>query len=82
MNGHEIALWSGIFTFFGSLIAAGIFDIFSPDQWIEYLGALIVAFITAASVYSKQRLDDAREALQYRKNVEKLEQKKNGVSKD
>lgn len=57
---HEIALWSGVFAFFGSLIAVGIFDVFNPDQWIEYIGALIVAFITAGSVYAKQRLDDAK----------------------
>jgi hypothetical protein len=60
MKGHEVALWSGAFAFFGSLIAVGIFDVFNPDQWVEYLGALLVAFITAGSVYAKQRLDDAK----------------------
>ena len=62
MNGHEVALWSGVFAFFGSLLAIGIFDVFNPDQWVQYLGALIVAFITAGSVYAKQRLDDAKKA--------------------
>jgi len=60
MKGHDIALWSGMFAFFGSLLAIGIFDVFNPDQWVEYLGALIVAAITAGSVYAKQRLDDAK----------------------
>lgn len=60
MKGHDTALWSGAFAFFGSLLAIGIFDVFNPDQWIEYIGALIVAFITAGSVYAKQRLDDAK----------------------
>lgn len=60
MKGHDIALWSGIFAFFGSLIAVGIFDVFNPDQWVEYVGAIIVALITAGSVYAKQRLDDAK----------------------
>ena len=60
MRGHEVALWSGVFAFFGSLIAVGIFDVFNPDQWIEYIGALIVAFITAGSVYAKERLSDAK----------------------
>jgi len=60
MRGHEIALWTGIFAFFSSLIAIGIFDVFNPDQWVEYVGALIVAFLTAGSVYAKQRLDDAK----------------------
>lgn len=60
MNGHEVALWAGVFSFFGSLLAIGIFDVFNPDQWVEYLGALIVAFITAGSVYAQQRLADAK----------------------
>lgn len=60
MNGHEVALWSGVAAFFGSLLAVGIFDVINPGQAWEYLGALIVAFITAGSVYAKQRLDDAK----------------------
>ena len=60
MNGHEIALWSGVAAFFGSLLALGIFDIINPDQWVEYVGAFLVAGITAGSVYAKQRLDDAK----------------------
>lgn len=60
MNGHEVALWSGVAAFFASLLAIGIFDIFDADQIWEYLGAFIVAGITAGSVYSKQRLDDAK----------------------
>jgi len=61
MNGHEVALWAGIAAFFGSLLAVGIFDIFNPDQLLEYVGAFLVAFITAGSVYAKQRLDEAKE---------------------
>jgi hypothetical protein len=60
MNGHEVALWSGVAAFFGSLLAIGIFDVFDPGQIYEYLGAFIVAGITAGSVYAKQRLDDAK----------------------
>lgn len=60
MKGHDIALWSAVFAFFGSLIAIGVFDVFNPDQWVEYLGAIIVAFITGGSVYAKERLDDAK----------------------
>lgn len=60
MNGHEVALWAGVFAFFGSLLAVGIFDVFNPDQWVEYIGAIVVAIITAGSVYAKQRLDDAK----------------------
>jgi hypothetical protein len=59
-NGHEVALWAGVVAFFGSLLAIGIFDIFEPDKWAEYLGSIIVAAITAGGVYAKQRLDDAK----------------------
>lgn len=62
MNGHEIALWSGVAAFFASLLAVGIFDIINPDKLVEYLGAFVVAGITAGSVYAKQRLDDAKKA--------------------
>lgn len=61
MNGkHDVALWAGVFSFLSTLLAIGIFDVFNPDQWIEYIGALLVAGITGASIYAKQRLDDAK----------------------
>jgi hypothetical protein len=61
MNGqHEVALWAAAAAFFGSLLAIGIFDVFDADQAWEYLGAVIVALITAGSVYAKTRLDDAK----------------------
>jgi hypothetical protein len=60
LNGHAVAIWAGAAAFFASLLAIGIFDVLNPDQWAEYLGALIVAFITAGAVYSKQRLEDAK----------------------
>ncbi len=62
MNGHEVAVWAGATAFFASLLAIGIFDVFNADQWAEYIGAIIVAIITAGSVYAKQRLDDAKAA--------------------
>lgn len=62
MNGHQVALWAGVAGFFGSLLAVGIFDILNPDQFWEYIGALIVAGITGGSVYAKQRYDDAKKA--------------------
>jgi len=60
VNGHEVALWSGVAAFFGSLLAIGIFDVFEPGRAFEYLGAFIVAGITAGTVYAKSRLDDAK----------------------
>lgn len=64
MNSHEIALWAGVAAFFGTLLAVGIFDILNPDKWLEYLGAILAAFITAGGVYAKQRLDDAKKVAQ------------------
>jgi hypothetical protein len=63
MKGHEVAVWAGVAAFFATLLAIGIFDVINPDQWIQYFGALIVAFITGGSVYAKQRLDDAKNAI-------------------
>ena len=64
MNGerarHDIALWAGLAAFFGSLLAIGVFDILNPAKAAEYLGALVVAAITAGAVYSKERLDAAK----------------------
>lgn len=62
MNGHQVALWSAIAAFFGYLLAVGFFDLTDWVAWTEYLGAFIVAGITAGGVYAKQRLDDAKKA--------------------
>lgn len=69
MNGHEVALWSGVAAFFGSLLAVGIFDVIDADQIWEYLGAFVVAAITAGSVYAKQRLDEAKRATELTKTT-------------
>lgn len=56
---HEVAVWAAGVAFFGSLLAIGVFDVLEPDKWVEYFGALFVAFLTGGSVYTKQRYDDA-----------------------
>lgn len=58
--GKSVALWAGVSSFFGTLLAIGIFDVFNPGKVYEYLGAVIVAVITGGAVYSKQRLDYAK----------------------
>lgn len=55
-KGNEVSLWAGVASFFGSLLAIGIFDVFNPDQWVEYVGAIIVGLITGGAVYAKERL--------------------------
>lgn len=59
-KGQEVSLWAGVAAFFGSLLAIGIFDVFNPDQWVQYFGALLVAIITGGAVYSKERLGYAK----------------------
>lgn len=61
MRGHETAFWAGIASFFGSLLAIGTIDILNPDKAVQYLTAFFVAIITGASVYAKQRLEDAKQ---------------------
>jgi hypothetical protein len=61
LNGHhDVALWSGVSAFFGSLLAIGLIDIFNPAGLLKFAGSLVVAAITAGSVYAKGRLDDAK----------------------
>lgn len=60
MNGHEIALWSAVAAFFGSLLAIGVIDVFNPDDLVKFATSLLVAAITGGTVYAKQRLDDAK----------------------
>jgi hypothetical protein len=57
---HDVALWAATAAFFGSLLAVGVFDVLNPDQWLEYMSALIVALITGGAVYAKERLEDAK----------------------
>ena len=56
----EVSLWAAAAAFFGSLLAVGIFDAFNPDQWVESVGALLVAAITGGGVYAKERLGFAQ----------------------
>ena len=58
---RETALWAGLAAFFGSLLAIGALDILNPGNALEYLGSLIVAVITAGAVYSKERLEGAKQ---------------------
>lgn len=62
MNGsRDVALWAGLAAFFGTLLAVAAIDIFDPDRVVQYLSAVLVAGITAASVYSKERLAAAKQ---------------------
>jgi uncharacterized membrane protein YjjB (DUF3815 family) len=61
MRGHEVALWSGVAAFFGSVIATGIFDAVNADRtFAQFVGACLVGFFTAGLIYAKERLNDAK----------------------
>lgn len=57
---HEIALWAGVTSFFGSILAIATIDVLNPDNALQFIGALVVGLITAGGVYSQQRLADAK----------------------
>jgi membrane associated rhomboid family serine protease len=60
---HALALWAGVTAFFTQLAAVGVIDLFSsPSATSQAIAGLITALIVAATVYSKQRWDDAKEA--------------------
>ena len=61
MNGHQVALWSAAAAFFGYLLATGLFEVLNVDRIYDYLGAFLVAAITAGAIYSKERLSEAKE---------------------
>lgn len=63
MNGHHsIALWSAMTALFTNLAAVAVIDIFgSPDNTKSAIAAIITSIIIGASVYSKQRWDDAKD---------------------
>lgn len=58
---HQVALWSGVASFFASLLAIGVFDLTDASGIFALVGAIAISFVTAGSVYAKQRLDDAKE---------------------
>jgi len=57
---HQVALWAGFASFFGSLLAIGAIDILNPGERAQFFGAVFVAVVTAGTIYSKQRLEDAK----------------------
>lgn len=69
---HDVAVWAGLAAFFGSLLTIGAIDILNPGDRAQFLGALFVAMVTAGTIYSKQRLDDARAERQIEDKKETL----------
>jgi Na+/proline symporter len=59
---HTLAWWAGVTAFFTQLAAVGVIGLFStPSEANQAIAGVITAAIVAASVYAKQRWDDAKE---------------------
>ncbi len=71
-NGNGVALWAGVASFFGTILAVGIFDVFDITGWEKFLSSLIVSALTAATVYSKERYEHERHKDE---RLERLEKK-------
>lgn len=58
---HEVAWWASVAAFFGSLLTIGAIDVIDPNNIIKLTGSIIIAVITGGVMYSKQRLDEAKD---------------------
>ena len=61
MNGHQTAVWSGVASFFATILALGAIDIFNPSDRVRLLSSVVVGIVTAGAVYAKERLNDAKQ---------------------
>lgn len=57
----NVPLWAGVSAFFSSLVAIGVIDWLTPTDVLRYLGAIFVALVTGGAIYSKQKLEEARD---------------------
>jgi hypothetical protein len=61
MKGNQLALWAGVSSFFATLLAVGVIDIFNPNDQARLISGVVVGLITGGAVYSKQRMTDAKQ---------------------
>ena len=57
---HELALWAGLTALFTNLTAIAAVDIIGSNNQAKIISILITSVIVGATVYSKQRMDDAK----------------------
>lgn len=58
---QEVALWAGCSAFFGNLVGLKLLELISGSDVIQILAAVVVSGIVAGAVYSRERLQAARE---------------------
>ena len=57
---HEIALWAGLTALFTNLSAITLIDFVDSNNALRAAGVVVASIIVGATVYSKQRWDDAK----------------------
>jgi len=57
---HPIAIWSGVVSFFATILAIGVIDILNPSDRAQFLSSIFVGLLTAGAVYARERLHDAK----------------------
>jgi hypothetical protein len=58
---REVAFWAAMAAFFGNLIGLKLLELISGNDWAQIAAAIAVSAIVGAAVYSKERLQAARE---------------------
>ena len=59
-SGHEVALWAGLTALFTNLSGLVVVDAIHSSMTVRAIGVLFTSVIIGATVYSKQRWDDAK----------------------
>ena len=57
---HEVVLWAGLMALFANLTAVFLVNTFGSSTVHKLIGATISSLVIGASVYCKQRWDDAK----------------------
>lgn len=57
---HDVALWAGLTALFTNLSAITLIDIVDSNDALRAAGIVVASVIVGATVYSKQRWDDAK----------------------
>ena len=61
-RGREVALWAGLSAFFGNLVGLKFLELLSHNDIGQFAIAAGVSAIVGAAVYSRERLQAARES--------------------
>lgn len=60
MKSNHLPFWAGVSAFFSSVLAIGAINILDPTDQIRFIGGVFVGILTGATIYARQKMDDAR----------------------